>query len=138
MPRTKRKAVARKNVRIPKPIIDEVDRIVQESELYINRQQFIESVIRERIEQSRLTEKIGADFVSRIKDKFLVHTIVNAVKEKTLPANHLDLKELEDYVRRCVEERAQREGKRITKERLDELTKYLLEYHKELLEELNP
>jgi len=138
MPRTKRKAIARKNVRIPKSIMDEVDRIVRESGLYINRQQFIESAIRERIEESRLAEKIGDDFVARVRDAFLMHAIVNAVKEKTLPTNHLDLKEFEEYVRRYVEERAKREGERITKERLDELTKYLLEYHKEMLEGLSP
>jgi hypothetical protein len=138
MPRIKRKAIARKNVRIPKPIMDEVDRIVRESGVYINRQQFIESAIRERIEESRLAEKIGDDFVARVKDTFLMHAIVNIVKEKTLPTNHLDLKEFEEYVRRYVEERAKREGERITKERLDELTKYLLEYHKEMLEGLSP
>jgi Arc/MetJ-type ribon-helix-helix transcriptional regulator len=136
MPETKRKAIARKNVRIPKSIMDEIDRIVRESGLYINRQQFIESAIRERIEQSKLSEKIGADFVARIKDKFLVHAIVNAVKEKTVPANHLDLKQFERNIRRYIEERAEREGKRITKEWLDELTEDLLEYHKDLLEGL--
>jgi len=116
--------------------MDEVDRIVQESGLYINRQQFIESAIRERIEESKLAEKIGDDFAARIKDKLLMHAIVNAVKEETVPSNHLDLKQFERDVRRYVKERAEREGKGITKERLDELTEYLLEYHKELLEVL--
>jgi metal-responsive CopG/Arc/MetJ family transcriptional regulator len=73
MPKTKRKAIARKNVRIPKLIVDEVDRIVRESGVHINRQQFIESAIRERIEQSKLAEKIGDDFASRIKDTFIAH-----------------------------------------------------------------
>ena len=53
MPRTLRKggAVPRKNIRIPKPMMDEVERIVEEHpELYNNRQQFIESAIREKIE----------------------------------------------------------------------------------------
>ena len=76
--------------------------------------------------------------MARVRDAFLMHAIVNIVKEKTLPTNHLDLKEFEEYVRRYVEERAKREGERITKERLDELTKYLLEYHKEMLEGLSP
>lgn len=138
MPRTTRKAIERKNLRIPKPIMDEVDRIVRESGLYISRQQFIESAIRERIEESRLSEKTSADFVARIKDKFLMHAIVNTVKEKTVPANHLDLKELEQYVKRYIEKKAERESKRITKEQLDELTKHLLELHKEMLEGLSP
>jgi len=138
MPRTKRKAIARKNVRIPKPIVDEVDRIVRGSGVYINRQQFIEAAIRERIEQSKLAEKMGVDFVARVKDTFLMHAIVNIVKEKTLPTNHLDLKEFEEYVRRYIEKKAERESKRITKEQLDELTKYLLEYHQEMLEGLSP
>ena len=136
MPRTKRKAIARKNVRVPKPIIDEVDRIVRGSGVYINRQQFIESAIRERIEQSKLAEKIGDDFASRIKDTFLAHAIINTIKEETLPAHHLDLKQFEQYIRRYLEKRAEREGRGITKERLDELTEDLLKYHEELLEGL--
>jgi Arc/MetJ-type ribon-helix-helix transcriptional regulator len=137
MPRTKRKAIARKNVRVPKPIIDEVDRIVRGSGVYVNRQQFIESALRERIEQSKLAEKIGDDFVSHIKDTFLAHAIINTIKEETLPAHHLDLKQFEQYVRRYLEKRAEREGRGITKERLDELTEELLEYYKELLEGLS-
>jgi len=137
MPKTKRKAIARKNVRIPKPIMDEVDRIVREGGLYISRQQFIESAIRERIEESRLSERIGDDFAARIRDTFLVHAIVNAVREKMVPANHLDLKQFERDIRRYVEERAEREGKRIAKERLDELIKDIVEYHKEILEGLS-
>jgi Arc/MetJ-type ribon-helix-helix transcriptional regulator len=137
MPRTKRKAIARKNVRIPKPIVDEVDRIVRGSGVYINRQQFIEAAIRERIEQSKLAEKIGDDFASHIKDTFLAHAIINTIKEETLPAHHLDLKQFEQYVRGYVEERAEREGRGITKEQLDELIEDLLEYYKELLEGLS-
>jgi hypothetical protein len=137
MPRTKRKAIARKNIRVPKPIIDEVDRIVRGSGVYINRQQFIESALRERIEQSRLAEKIGDDFASRIKDTFLAHAIINTIKEETLPAHHLDLKQFEQYIRRYLEKRAEREGRGITKERLDELTEDLLEYYKEILEGLS-
>jgi Arc/MetJ-type ribon-helix-helix transcriptional regulator len=136
MPKTKGKAIARKNVRIPKSIMDEVDRIVRDGGLYISRQQFIESAIRERIEESRLAEKIGDDFAARVRDTFLVHAIVNAVREKTAPANHLDLKQFERDIRRYITERAEREGKRLTKERLDELTKDLLEYNQELLEGL--
>ena len=137
MPKTKRKAIARKNVRVPKPIIDEVDRIVRGSGVYINRQQFIESALRERIEQSKLAEKIGDDFASRIKDTFLAHAIINTIKEETLPAHHLDLKQFKQYIRRYLEKRAKREGRGITKERLDELTEELLEYYKELLEGLS-
>ena len=53
MPKTLRgEAVPRKNIRIPKPMMDEVERIVAEHpELYNNRQQFIESAIREKIER---------------------------------------------------------------------------------------
>ena len=134
MPIAKRKAITRKNVRIPEPIIGEVDRIVREDGMYVNRQQFIEAAIRERIEQSKLAEKIDADFAARIKDKVLVHAVVNAVKEKTVPTNHSDLKQFERDIRQYVEERAEREGKRLTKERLDELIEDLLEYHKELLD----
>ncbi len=56
MPRTLRGgAVPRKNIRIPKPMMDQVERIVEEHpELYNNRQQFIETAIRESIEKYKL------------------------------------------------------------------------------------
>ena len=56
MPRTLRGgAVPRKNIRIPKPMMDEVEKIVNEHpELYNNRQQFIEAAVREKIESIRL------------------------------------------------------------------------------------
>ncbi len=133
MPKTKGKAVPRKNARIPKPLMDEVDRIVRESGLYINRQQFIESAIRERIEKSKLAEEVGDDFSARVKDTFLAHAIVNTAKEKTVPAHHLDPKQLEQYIRTFVEKRAKREGKKIAKKRLDRLTKEMLRYHEEIL-----
>jgi len=42
--------VDRKNIRLPRNLIEEADRVVQKNKLYINRQQFIESAIREKIE----------------------------------------------------------------------------------------
>jgi hypothetical protein len=138
MPRTNRKAIPRKNIRIPEPIMDEVDRIVRGNGVHINRQQFIESAIREKIEASKLSEKIGDDFAARVKDKFLMHAIIYAVKEETMPANHLDLKKLKRCIRRYIQERAKREGKRIPTEWLDKLTEDLLEYQKEIFEGLSP
>jgi len=137
MPKTKREAVPRKNIRVPTPLMDEVDRIVRKSGLYINRQQFIESAIRERIENIKLTGEIHDDFLVHIKETFLTHTIVNMAKEKTLPANHLDHKQFEEFVRRYIKKRAEQEDKKITKKRLDKLTEDLLEYHKETLEGLS-
>ena len=137
MPKIKGKAVPRKNVRIPEPIMDEVDEIVRESGLHINRQQFIESAIRERIEKGKLAEEVGDGFLAHVKDTFLAHVIINTVKEKTLPANHLDLKQIEQFIRRYINKRAERKGKRISRERLEELTENLLEYHKEILEGLS-
>lgn len=67
-----------------------------------------------------------------------MHAIIYAVKEEKMPANHLDLKQFERDIRRYVEERAKRESRRITKERLDELTEELLKYYKELREGLRP
>jgi hypothetical protein len=118
--------------------MDEVDRIVRGNGVHINRQQFIESAIREKIEASKLSEKIGDDFAARVKDKFLMHAIIYAVKEETMPANHLDLKKLKRCIRRYIQERAKREGKRIPTEWLDKLTEDLLEYQKEIFEGLSP
>ncbi len=161
MPKTKRDAVSRKNVRVPTPLMDEVDGIVQNCGLYLNRQQFIESAIREKVERFQLVEgreatnlrsesvitalsqELDDDILVRIKEIFLVH-ITNIVKEKTVPADHLDLKEFEQdlrefeqCVRQYVQKRARREGKKITKKRLDALTEEIREYEKEILEGLS-
>ena len=51
------KREARVNVRVPKPMMDEVDRICfGHPEFNYNRQQFIESAVRERIERIRQLE----------------------------------------------------------------------------------
>jgi metal-responsive CopG/Arc/MetJ family transcriptional regulator len=55
MPRTLNNEVSRKGVRVPVPMIEEIDRIVQQyPEFSYNRQQFIESAIREKIEKIQL------------------------------------------------------------------------------------
>ena len=52
----------RKNIRIPKPMMDKVERIVEEHpELYNNRQQFIEAAIRENIEKYVLGSTLAQD-----------------------------------------------------------------------------
>jgi len=57
MPQTKRKS-ERVHVRLPKPMVDEVDRLVEAfPEFSYNRQQFIESAIREKIEKMRTVRK---------------------------------------------------------------------------------
>jgi len=154
MPKTRRGAVARKNVRIPEPIMDEVDGIVRDCGTYVSRQQFIESAVREKIERIRImkegganlrpeleitapSQEIGGDFSARVKDTFLAHAILNTVREKTLPANHLDPKKLEENIRRYIEIKAERDGRKITKKNLDELTEEVLRYHNEILEGLN-
>ena len=57
LPKTKRKTKPRTGVRLPNPMMDEIDRIVKNHpELNYNRQQFIESAIREKIIQIRSIE----------------------------------------------------------------------------------
>jgi metal-responsive CopG/Arc/MetJ family transcriptional regulator len=54
----KKGAVDRTPVRIPKPMLDEIERIVEEHpEMNYNRQQFIESAIREKVERLQLLER---------------------------------------------------------------------------------
>jgi len=61
MPKTKKKSVPRIGVRIPKPMIDEVDKIVETySALYPNRQQFVEIAIRQKIEKINEIEVMKA------------------------------------------------------------------------------
>ena len=55
MPRTINGENHRLSVRIPVPMIEEINRIAKEHpELHYNRQQFIESAIREKIEKTQL------------------------------------------------------------------------------------
>jgi metal-responsive CopG/Arc/MetJ family transcriptional regulator len=55
MPRTINGENHRQSVGIPVPMLEEIDRIVRERpELHYNRQQFIESAIREKIEKNQL------------------------------------------------------------------------------------
>jgi metal-responsive CopG/Arc/MetJ family transcriptional regulator len=55
MPRTLNGENRRQSIRIPVPMIEEINRIVREHpELHYNRQQFIECAIREKIEKTQL------------------------------------------------------------------------------------
>jgi metal-responsive CopG/Arc/MetJ family transcriptional regulator len=55
MPRTINGENSRKSMRVPAPMIEEIDKIVMEyPELHYNRQQFVESAIREKIERMQL------------------------------------------------------------------------------------
>ena len=57
MPRTINVENHRLSVRIPLPMIQEINRIAKEHpELHYNRQQFIESAIREKIEKTQLVK----------------------------------------------------------------------------------
>lgn len=54
MPQVKRGTSERVPIRIPAPMVEEIDRIVREfPELNYNRQQFVETAIREKIEKLR-------------------------------------------------------------------------------------
>lgn len=57
MPKTKKRKIERVNVRLPKPMVDEIDRIMKAfPEFNYNRQQFVESAIREKIEKIKVIE----------------------------------------------------------------------------------
>lgn len=51
MPKVKSKTEKRINIRLPKPLIEEVERIVKKFPMYGNRQQFVEAAIREKLEK---------------------------------------------------------------------------------------
>ena len=54
LPRVKKASSERVPIRIPAPMIEEIDRIVRDlPELNYNRQQFVETAIREKIEKLR-------------------------------------------------------------------------------------
>jgi len=59
MPKTKKQEVKRLNVRLPKPMVDEIDRIMKVfPEFNCNRQQFVESAVREKIEKLKYFEMV--------------------------------------------------------------------------------
>jgi len=153
MPKTKRKAVPRVTIRIAKSIVDEADRIVRESGLYFNRQQFVESAIREKVEKFAedgevanlrserrsvaMSHESDDSFLFYIKETFLAHVAMNMAKGEAMTTDHLDLKQLEQNIRQHIKRRVEAEGKKISEEWLDELTEELLEYHKEILKGLS-
>ncbi len=140
MPRTKGEAVPRMNIRLPKPMVDEVDMIVEDHpELYNNRQQFVESAIRDGIEKVKIlaaSKKAGDDLVSRAKEITLAQAIINTVEEKTASGRHFDPRELEEKVKKYLRKRAKLAGVELTEERLDELIKCSLQYHRQISEGL--
>jgi hypothetical protein len=133
----KRKAVARKNVRIPEPIIDQVDRIVKESGLYVSRQQFIEAALRDRIE--RTTSWMNADlaFSNSVKNDVLLHFLLNAVLKGELPpADHYDFEKIKNYAKLSVERLLKREGLTSSEEQVDSLADSLATFSWDLLQKL--
>jgi len=144
----------RKNIRIPGSLMDEVDRVVRASGLYVNRQQFVESAIREKVERvglfaggnpgfvgfglgaRGLSGNPGDGFFVRVRETFLLHTVMGLVRGG-LPADHSDLGVFERKVRAYVRRRAEVEGRELTEGQVEELTENLLDYHREILEGLN-
>jgi len=58
MPRTLKKKVKRLPIRIPEPMMVEIDRIIDAfPEFHFNRQQFVETAIREKIVSMKQLEK---------------------------------------------------------------------------------
>ena len=56
MPHTKNNDTDRKPIRLPLGLVEEVDRIIKKYNFYGNRQQFVESALREKIEKVRSIE----------------------------------------------------------------------------------
>jgi len=58
MPKTKQGRKSRTGVRLPDTMLEWIDQLVKEHpEMNYNRQQFVESAIREKIERTRLLER---------------------------------------------------------------------------------
>ena len=58
MPKTKQGRKPRTGVRLPDTMLEWIDQLVKEHpEMNYNRQQFVESAIREKIERTRLLER---------------------------------------------------------------------------------
>jgi len=142
-------------VRIPKVFDDLINKYIEEhrEEMMLLDQRTSRAGVVKRalyeffkkegiIQETRHSVKIQGetskpdDFSVYIKETFLAHAIIEMTKETTLPLDHLDLKKLEQNIRRYITKRAEERGEIITEEYLDELTKNTLEYHKEILKGL--
>ncbi len=143
----------RKSIRIPKHLIEEVDSIVKKSRLYLNRQQFIESAIREKIENiDSINGKVTSvgldssflnifqspkdDVLIGVKESFLMHTIAALIKGKNIPNDHLSPNFIEEKITSYIKRKAEIEGKQLTEKQVICLTNNLLEYHKGILQGL--
>ena len=145
LPRNRGVRLVRKNVRIPKSLVDEVDWIVRRDGLYVNRQQFIESAIREKVEKVRVygggglesTVKVPLkglddDFLVRIREHVLALALVGLVKGDLSVQDRKG--EFVGRVRAYVRRRAEVEGRRFTERQVEDLTDGLLECCEEILE----
>jgi len=98
MPRTKREKVERVPVRIPKPMADEVDRIVREYEEYgWNRQRLIETSIAEMIMKVKSSEAVlvPGETYDMARKYYEDH-------KEELRIKH-GLKNMEDFINFCVQ-----------------------------------
>jgi len=133
-------------VRIPRQLADEIDEIIRSGTLgYKTRAEMVKEAIRLRIEPLRfsnpttsrtMSQETGDDLFIHVKETVLAHAIISIAKEKTLHHHSSDPKRFERNIRRYITKRAKQEGKKITKEHLDELTEDILKYRKEVLEGL--
>ena len=73
----------------------------------------------------------------RVKESFLMHSIVALVKGKNMPNDHLDFPLIEEKIKSYVKRKAEIEGKQLTEKQIAELTDSLLEYHKGILQGLS-
>jgi hypothetical protein len=121
--------------------------------LYINRQQLIESAIRDKIEElkfvktgettsfrreSKVNEMMGEgenNLLVRIKETLLLHTAISMANGE-MPDSNLDLRLFEQKIKSYIKGRAEGEDRKITEKQLDDLSQNLLQYYKELLKGL--
>ncbi|MCW4026361.1 MAG: ribbon-helix-helix domain-containing protein, partial [Candidatus Bathyarchaeota archaeon] len=143
-----------KNIRLPESLVNEVDKFVRSSGLYVNRQQFVESAIREKVERltlysvgnpgfvgSSLTDPSpsgnpGEGFLVRLKETFLVHIVAGIVRID-VPVHRPNLGESEEKIRAYVIRRAEIEGKSLTEKQIAVMTENLLDYQRHIIEGLN-
>jgi Arc/MetJ-type ribon-helix-helix transcriptional regulator len=144
--------VERKSIRLPKNLIEEADRVVQKSRLYLNRQQFIESAIREKIEKTdsfsgKINTGLDSSFIDLfqsqdnnlligVRESFFMHTIIALVKGKSLPNDHMNPAFIEEKIKSYIKQKAEIEKKQLTKKQFTDLTNSLLEYHNGIIQGL--
>lgn len=146
MPKTKSKRKADYGqIKIPKDLIREIDKALGKHG-YVSRQEFTKDAIRRllhtyeigvtREEKKSNNNLMDDEFLLSVKRTLFLHTTINMANGKPLPSNHVSSKQLEQQIKEYVIKQAKAKGIIVTEKYVDSVTKEIIKFHKQTLEDL--